>query len=101
MSRARGLALAATTLALLAAGFAGTTCASLPPLPRALPGAESAAVRSQLTDRAGRPLSVTYENAWNLHEVVAFHEIPTLLRDAFVKAEDQRFYRHGGQAKLR
>jgi penicillin-binding protein 1C len=53
-------------------------------------------VRSQLTDRAGRPLSVTYENAWNLHEVVAFHEVPTLLREAFVQAEDQRFYHHGG-----
>jgi penicillin-binding protein 1C len=96
VSRARGLALATAALVLLAAGVAGTTCAYLPPLPRVLPGAESAAVRSQLTDRAGRPLSVTYENAWNLHDVVAFHEVPPLLREAFVQAEDQRFYRHGG-----
>jgi penicillin-binding protein 1C len=61
-----------------------------------LPGADSEAVRSQLTDRAGRPLSVTYENAWNLHEVVAFHEVPALLREAFVQAEDRRFFRHAG-----
>jgi penicillin-binding protein 1C len=96
VSRARGLLLAAAALALAVAVVAGATYASLRPLPRVLPGAESEAAHSQLVDRAGRPLSVTYENAWNLHETIALHEVPALLRDAFLQAEDQRFFRHAG-----
>ena len=53
--------------------------------------------RHQVTDRYGTPLNVTYVNAWNVHDIRPLHEFPAFLVDAFVQAEDQRFYEHGGQ----
>jgi len=50
----------------------------------------------QLLDRRGEPLNATFTSAWNLHDVVALHEIPQFLRAAFVAAEDKRFYEHHG-----
>jgi len=50
----------------------------------------------QLLDRQGSPLSVTYQNAWNVHDRVALYEIPLLLQQAFIAAEDKRFYQHQG-----
>ncbi|MFH1983705.1 MAG: transglycosylase domain-containing protein [Pseudomonadota bacterium] len=53
-------------------------------------------IKPQLLDRHGRPITVTYENRWNLNDQVAFHQIPALLRNAFVFSEDRRFFTHGG-----
>ena len=39
---------------------------------------------------------MTYENDWNLHDLVALEAMPLLLRQAFVMAEDHRFYAHHG-----
>jgi penicillin-binding protein 1C len=39
---------------------------------------------------------VTFQNRWNVHDRVAFHEIPPLLKQAFILAEDKRFLSHGG-----
>jgi penicillin-binding protein 1C len=50
----------------------------------------------QVLDRHRIPLTVTYENNWNLHAYLPLHRIPRLLQQAFVTAEDNRFYRHGG-----
>lgn len=52
--------------------------------------------RVQVLDRHGSPLSITYQNRWNLHDVRALHEIPEFLQQAFLVAEDRRFQQHGG-----
>lgn len=49
-----------------------------------------------LTDRVGQPLVVSYVTRWNTGEVIALHDIPPLLRAAFVLSEDRRFFLHGG-----
>ena len=51
---------------------------------------------AQLTDRNGHPLSVTYQDTWNLHDLVPLHRTPDLLQQAFIQAEDQRFFQHNG-----
>jgi len=50
----------------------------------------------QILDRHLQPLTITYQNQWNLHDEVALHDIPDFLRQTFVLSEDQRFFRHGG-----
>jgi penicillin-binding protein 1C len=50
----------------------------------------------QVQDRRGEPLNVTFANAWNLHDRAVLHEIPPFLREAFVVAEDKRFFEHHG-----
>jgi penicillin-binding protein 1C len=72
------------------------TFLSLEPLPARLTPDSAELKRVQVRDRRGIPLSVTYENDWNLHDLVALEAIPPLLRQAFVMAEDQRFYNHYG-----
>lgn len=59
------------------------------------PLAQSDKIR--LLDRQGEPLSVTYQNSWNVHDRVALYEIPAFLQTAFIQAEDRRFYEHQGQ----
>ena len=71
------------------------TQVAMRPLP-ALPDSTTAGRRVQLLDRRGEPLSVTYDNRWNLTDIVALHEVPSLLRAAFVQAEDRRFFEHNG-----
>jgi penicillin-binding protein 1C len=72
------------------------TFLSLEPLPARLTPDSAELKRVQVRDRRGIPLSVTYENDWNLHDLVELEAIPPLLRQAFVMAEDQRFYNHYG-----
>ncbi|HAD03823.1 MAG: penicillin-binding protein 1C [Desulfuromonadales bacterium GWD2_61_12] len=76
--------------------LAFTTWISLRPLPPSLESPLQAVRKAQLLDRSGIPLSITYDNDWNLSDVVPLHEMPTLLVSAFIAAEDRRFYRHGG-----
>ncbi len=52
--------------------------------------------KAQILDRTGRPLSVTYENDYNLHDTLRFSEFPEFLKTAFIISEDQRFFSHGG-----
>lgn len=52
--------------------------------------------RLQILDRHGVPLSVTYQNRWNLYDLQELHEIPEFLQNAFIVAEDRRFYEHTG-----
>ncbi len=51
---------------------------------------------AQVLDRVGNPLSRRYLDAWNFDDQIAVHELPDLLMQCFVKAEDQRFFEHGG-----
>lgn len=52
--------------------------------------------RVQYLDRHGEPLSRTYQNRWNIHDQLPLQQIPLPLQQAFIIAEDQRFYRHNG-----
>ena len=50
----------------------------------------------QVLDRHTTPLSITYQNEWNIHDFVPLHEIPDFLQQVFILAEDKRFYEHHG-----
>ncbi len=52
--------------------------------------------KRQFLDRNGIPLSVTFDNPWNVHDWLPLHDIPVLLQDAFIASEDRRFYQHHG-----
>ena len=47
-------------------------------------------------DRNGIPLSRTYQTRFNTQDQVALHDIPELLTNAFITAEDARFFNHNG-----
>lgn len=86
---------------LLIAAVAGwrlnaATCRDLLPLPEDLSPHAQAVTRPQYLDRDGIPLSLTYDNPLNVSDWLPLHEIPELLQQAFVAAEDRRFYRHRG-----
>ena len=68
----------------------------LRPLPDSLLGSVKFVQKAQVLDRGANPLSYTYQNAFNLHHLVALHEVPDLLQTAFVEAEDRRFFSHSG-----
>ena len=65
-------------------------------IPHDLARINQAVVKNRFLDRNGRILNVTYENAWNIHDVVPLHEIPQFMQQAIVASEDKRFYQHGG-----
>ena len=71
------------------------TVVDLQALPASLLFGDSEVKKPQLLDRSGNPLLVSYQNKWSVQSV-ALHEIPALLRNAFVESEDRRFYTHGG-----
>ncbi len=52
--------------------------------------------KHQFLDRNGVPLSVTFDNPWNVHHWLPLQDIPVLLQDAFIASEDRRFYDHDG-----
>jgi penicillin-binding protein 1C len=56
----------------------------------------SAATRFSVADRNGQPLSVSYQNALNVSDTRALHEVPDTLRRAIITAEDRRFFAHDG-----
>jgi len=52
--------------------------------------------RFQVLDRFGHPLGISYQTRLNTIEIVPLHEIPQVLREAFVTSEDRRFFEHHG-----
>ncbi len=64
-------------------------------VPDSLVVGDSEVKKPQLLDRRGNPLLISYQNRWSV-QTVALHEIPVLLRNAFVESEDRRFLSHGG-----
>lgn len=78
-------------------GFtAWKTRQDLLPSPESLNPGSSKISKVQILDRRGIPLTVTYQNDWNIHDQLPLHEIPALLQQAFIDSEDKRFYRHHG-----
>ncbi len=90
-------------MAAITGSFLWKTHIDLLPLPDSL-GLETFGLRKvQVVDRDHIPLTVTYRNRWNMHDYLPLHEMPGILRQAFVVSEDQRFFHHGGvdwQARL-
>jgi penicillin-binding protein 1C len=88
------------TILLAMAAIAGSllwkTRADLLPLPQSLALDTSGLRKVQILDRNHVPLTVTYQNRWNINDYLPLHDIPAVLRQAFVMSEDQRFFRHGG-----
>lgn len=70
---------------------------SLHPAPESLSAPLAQSDKIRLLDRHSEPLSVTYQNTWNVHDRVPLYEIPAFLQTAFIQAEDRRFYEHHGQ----
>jgi len=68
----------------------------LKPVPKSFQDVLARGQNVQILDRDGKPLNITYQNKWNLHDVVPLHQIPEFLKTAFVISEDKRFYQHGG-----
>jgi penicillin-binding protein 1C len=71
------------------------TWVSLKPAPE-LYTAMAEAFKPQLLDRNGIPLTTTYQNKWNQHDIKALYDIPLLLQRAFITSEDKRFFEHNG-----
>jgi len=65
-------------------------------LPANLSSLQHPVNKLRFEDRNGRALNLTYDNHWNIHDVVALQDIPEFLQAAIVAAEDKRFYRHHG-----
>lgn len=72
------------------------TSMALREIPQNLSALTQASVKPQLLDRNGNPLTITYQNRWNAHNVLPLHRIPSFLQQAFILAEDKRFYQHSG-----
>jgi len=79
-----------------AGAFIWKTSADLLPLPVSLSADGSNVCKVLVMDRNYAPLTVTYQNRWNIHDVISLHNIPHFLQQALVVSEDQRFYRHQG-----
>ena len=53
-------------------------------------------LRFQVLDRNGQPIGTSYQNAFNLTDIVPLHKMPEFLGKAFVTSEDRRFFEHHG-----
>ena len=74
----------------------GLTVINLSPIPNSLYLFDAPVKKAQILDRHGIPLSITYQNDWNIHDIVPLHDIPDFLQQVFILAEDKRFYEHNG-----
>lgn len=66
------------------------------PFPADLTLQQSAVRKVQMLDRHAQPLTITYQNQWNIHDYVPLHDIPETLQQLVILSEDKRFYEHGG-----
>jgi penicillin-binding protein 1C len=76
--------------------FALATYASVKPLKASLHAIQSDAQTLEVTDRNGKPLTISYQNRWNVYDSVPLYAIPDFLQQAFITSEDKRFFDHGG-----
>jgi penicillin-binding protein 1C len=88
--------IAAVLVALASGLIVWKTSIDLRPIPTSLTLDASGIRKVQIVDRNHYPLTVTYQNRWNIHDHVSLHEIPFFLRQAFIVSEDKRFFDHRG-----
>ena len=67
-----------------AGAFAWKTRHDLLPPPMSLTIDASNPRKVQVLDRHAVPLTVTYQNLWNIHDYAPLHEIPLFLQRAFM-----------------
>ncbi len=79
-----------------AALLALATRLSMRDFPPDLESLDGTAVKPQVLARDGTPLSYTLTNDWNTTDLVPLSQVPSLLKTAFIVAEDQHFYEHHG-----
>lgn len=95
--RIKRLFAAGTALVLvLAALLWAATAREIKDPPRPLSSVFGRVQKARVLDRFGAPLSFTVKNSYNVHDYAYLHEIPPLLQQAFIMAEDRRFYSHRG-----
>jgi len=90
------LIFAAGAVPVLSALLWWATARDLKDPPRPLTAVFGGVEKLRVLDRFGNPLSTTYKNSYNVHDYAYLHEIPQLLQQAFIMAEDRRFYSHRG-----
>lgn len=83
-------------LALFGFSLLLTTFLSIQELPVSLVKHITLTKKNVYFDRYGKHLNVTYENDWNMHDVVKVHDVPEFLVNAIVLSEDKRFFSHNG-----
>ena len=83
-------------LPIVAGALFWKTRSDLLPIPDSLSLEVSGLRKVQIVDRHYVPLTITYWNRWNNNDYWPLHNIPGILRQAFVISEDQRFFRHSG-----
>jgi penicillin-binding protein 1C len=96
MIHSKSIAAVLLVMAAIAGSLLWKTQADLRPLPASLVPDTAHLRKIQVLDRNYVPLTATYQNRWNVHDRLPLHDIPDLLRRAFVASEDRRFYVHGG-----
>jgi len=96
MRRPKATLLLVSAAVLGAAALAVSTRLALVPLPSELHAAREPGDKAEVFDRNGAALSRTRKMRWNRSMQARLHEIPPLMQDAFLAAEDKRFYRHNG-----
>lgn len=52
--------------------------------------------KSLVLDKNFTHLLKTYKGRWNEHQLIPLQEIPPLIQNAFITAEDKRFFAHNG-----
>lgn len=83
--------------------FAFATFVSIEPLPQKLIPEVKDLDRLRIVDRFGVPISVRFGGKLNITDYVPLGTIDSFLKQAFILAEDKRFYQHAGvdwQARL-
>jgi len=80
---------------IVAIGYVAVQCSIVAP-PASLTPTTTSQVKLQVLDRLGAPLSYTFTGEWNTTSYMPLHQIPMLLQQACVEAEDRRFFEHSG-----
>ena len=76
--------------------FVIATAVAVAPVKSSLHALRSDAQTLQVTARDGRPLTISYQNRWNVYDNLPIYAIPTFIQQAFVVSEDKRFFDHSG-----
>lgn len=87
---------AACGVAAALAVFVLATAVAVAPVKSSLHQLRSDAQTLQITDRNGKPLTISYQNRWNVYDNLPIHAIPAFVQQAFIVSEDKRFFEHRG-----
>ncbi len=72
------------------------TVVSIEPFPDDLRDHIAITKKNSYLDRYGKRINTTYENQWNIYDIVELHDVPDFLRNAFILSEDKNFFSHTG-----